>query len=101
MSAGVLCVPHMAAPYREMALDCGHWLVCTRRYAATAAEHTSVLFRAQHVSLWSALSGIGCSAGVNAVGCRNWIHFTVPALRMVAYSAGAILCSRLQHTGSL
>jgi hypothetical protein len=65
------------------------------------AENTSVLFRAQHVSLWSALSGTGCSAGVNAVGCRNWINFTVPALRMLAYSAGAILCSRLKHTGSL
>ena len=42
---------------------------------------------------------IGCNGGIDAVGCRNWRVFTIPALRMVTYPAGAILCSRLQHNG--
>ena len=65
------------------------------------AQHVSALFPAQHVSIWSALSGTGCSEGIVAVGCRNWLQFTIPSLRIVAYSTGAIVCSRLQHSGPL
>jgi len=65
------------------------------------AQHVSALYPAQHVSIWSALSGTGCSEGITAVGCRNWLQFTIPSLRMVAYSTGAIVCSRLQHSGPL
>jgi hypothetical protein len=64
-------------------------------------QHVSALFPAQHVSIWSALSGTGCSDGITAVGCRNWLQFTLPSIRMVAYSMGATVCSRLQHSGPL
>jgi hypothetical protein len=77
----------------------GVGLIALRVIFLQCTEHSSVLFPAERDSLWSAFSGTGCSGGVNAVGCRNWLVFTIPALRMVTYSAGAILCSRLRHEG--
>ena len=53
------------------------------------------LMFAEHTSAWSALSGSGCAD--TADGCMNWFVFTIPSLRLTAYSAGAALCSRLGH----
>jgi hypothetical protein len=42
-------------------------------------------------SLWSQLSGIGCVNGSQAIACRNWLLFTTPFVRAMAYSMGAWL----------
>jgi hypothetical protein len=51
---------------------------------------------------WSSLTGIGCGLITDVVGYHCWqsFFFTEFAVRLVAYSVGAILCSRLGHTGT-
>jgi hypothetical protein len=46
-------------------------------------------------SLWDQMSGTACEYGLQAIGCRNWFLFTLPALRTVLYSLGAWLCWRV------
>jgi hypothetical protein len=58
-----------------------------------------LLLAAEPTSVWSSFSGSGCRDGLHAISCMNWFVFTMPALRLVAYSAGAILCSNLKHNG--
>jgi len=45
--------------------------------------------------LRSAFSGTECRGGLMAAGCQVWLHFTIPALHLAAYSLGALLCARL------
>lgn len=51
---------------------------------------------------WSSLTGIGCGLITDVVGYHCWQSFflTEFAMRLVAYSVGAILCARLGHTGT-
>jgi hypothetical protein len=51
-------------------------------------------------SIWTAFSGVDCNNGLTAAGCENWIHFTIPALHLSAYSFGSVLCARLGHRGT-
>jgi hypothetical protein len=89
--------------YRRWQLTAAKWLwtvgvgwIALRAILLLPAEHTSVLFPTEHKSIWSALSGSGCS---NAVSCTNELVLTILALRIATYSVGAIFCSRLQHNG--
>ena len=51
-------------------------------------------------SLWDQMSGTACEYGLQAIGCRNWFVFTLPALRAVLYSLGALLCWRVAAHGT-
>jgi hypothetical protein len=89
--------------YRRWQPTAAKWLwtvgvgwIALRAILLLPAEHTSVLFPAEHKSIWSALSGSGCT---DAASCTNALVLTVLALRIATYSAGANLCSRLQHSG--
>jgi hypothetical protein len=51
-------------------------------------------------SLWDQMSGTACESGLEAIGCRKWFVFTLPALRTVLYSFGAWLCWRVAAHGT-
>jgi hypothetical protein len=51
-------------------------------------------------SLLRTFSGADCIDGTRALGCRDWLLFTLPALRLVIYSLGALLCAGVGHEGS-
>jgi hypothetical protein len=42
-------------------------------------------------SVWSQFSGAECADGLHALGCRNFMLFTLPFVRGVFYSLGAYL----------
>lgn len=42
-------------------------------------------------SVWSHFSGIDCAEGLQAVGCRQFLLFTLPFVRGVFYALGAYL----------
>lgn len=44
-------------------------------------------------SVWSHFSGTDCDSGVREFGCRNFLVFTIPFIRGVAYSVGAFVSS--------
>ena len=52
-----------------------------------------------HGTLWSEMSGTGCAYGMQ-MSCRNWLLFTLPAVRAISYSAGAWLCWRIGIYGT-
>lgn len=89
--------------YRRWQPAAAKWLwtigvgwIALRAILLFPVEHTSVLFPCEHKSIWSALSGSGCT---DAASCTNALVLTVLALRIATYSVGANLCSRLQHSG--
>ena len=43
--------------------------------------------------LWRQFSGAACDAGTHALGCMNFLIFTIPLVRAVSYSAGAGIAS--------
>ena len=94
--ARIFRIPQMAAPCCKWLWTVGVGWIALRAILLLPAEHTSVLFPAEHKSIWSALSGSGCT---DAASCTNALVLTVLALRIATYSAGANLCSRLQHSG--
>jgi len=51
-------------------------------------------------TLWGQLSGTACEYGLQATGCRNFFVFTLPAVRTVLYSLGALLCWRFAAHGT-
>jgi hypothetical protein len=51
-------------------------------------------------ALWAAFSGVECRDGLMAAGCQTWLHFTIPALHLAAYSLGVILSGRLGRKGA-
>jgi hypothetical protein len=51
-------------------------------------------------TLWEQMSGTECAFGLIASGCWHWFFFTLPALRMVLYSFGALLCWRFGAYGT-
>jgi len=46
-------------------------------------------------TIYQELSGIGCVYNVTNDSCSNYFLFTVPSLRAVSFSAGALFCSAL------
>jgi hypothetical protein len=46
------------------------------------------------------MSGTACEHGLQAIGCRNWFLFTIPAVRTISYSLGAWLCWRFIAYGT-
>jgi hypothetical protein len=46
--------------------------------------------------IWARFSGAGCSEGIHAIACRNFLLFTIPLTRSISYSVGARLCSWLR-----
>lgn len=51
-------------------------------------------------SIWDQTSGAACEYGLQAIGCRAWFIFTLPAFRTVLYSLGAWLCWRFAAYGT-
>jgi len=60
--------------------------------------HKSVLSTGRD---WSGFSGIDCESGGHAEGCSNFFMFTIPLLRSLAYSVGAILASQVLKSQSV
>jgi uncharacterized membrane protein YbjE (DUF340 family) len=48
--------------------------------------------------IWTKFSGTGCSEGMRSVACLNFFLFTIPWIRCISYSIGALLCSPLRPT---
>ncbi len=53
-----------------------------------------------HGTVWSRMSGVACSEGLQAAHCMKWFVFTLPAVRTVFYSTGAWLCWSLSAHGT-
>jgi len=71
----------------------GLWLVL----ALSASHSPSVLVGG---GLWDQFSGAACDGGLRASGCRNFLVFTIPFVRGVAYSIGAGFSSRVNKPKS-
>lgn len=50
--------------------------------------------------LWGQFSGAACEGGTRALGCINFFVFTIPFVRGVLYSVGALFASRVIQTES-
>jgi hypothetical protein len=51
-------------------------------------------------SFWAQLSGTECDGGLHASGCSNFFVFTIPFIRALCYSAGALVSSRFYGSQS-
>ncbi len=74
------------------------WITFRTAFVLISFKSSSIL-ATEHLSLWVAFSGVQCSGDTGAAGCVNWLLFTLPALRLCAYSAGATVCAKLGHEG--
>ena len=52
-------------------------------------------FQYPNTSLWFQFSGLGCKEGSRALGCMNFLIFTIPLIRGFAYSFGSYLSARM------
>ena len=75
----------------------GIWFGLRFVLALFASHSPSVLVGG---GLWDQFSGTTCDGGLRALGCRNFYVFTIPFVRGVAYSVGAVLSSWVNKPAS-
>jgi len=73
----------------------GFWFALRFLPALFASPQHSVLAGG---GLWRQFSGAACDGGTRALGCLNFLVFTIPFVRGVLYSVGALLASRVSKT---
>ena len=75
----------------------GLWFALRFLSALLASQSHSALIGG---GLWGQFSGAACDGGTRALGCINFLVFTIPFVRGVSYSVGALLASRVIKTES-
>jgi hypothetical protein len=78
------------------------WLIFGCFVALGSTHEHSVLSGSSSAlgSFWAQLSGTECDGGLHASGCSNFFVFTIPFIRALSYSAGALVSSRLYGSQS-
>jgi len=51
-------------------------------------------------ALYAVMSGLGCVSGLASTGCKSWFVYTIPSLRIICYSIGALCCGLVARTSS-
>ncbi|SRR6266496_4429848 len=46
-------------------------------------------------TLWAHISGISCGNALDRKACRDFFAFTIPGVRAISYSAGALISSQI------
>jgi hypothetical protein len=70
------------------------WLLFFLWFAFGVATHLPVSSRQISIgSLWAQFSGVECAASLRKLDCQAFFLFTIPFVRGVAYSSGAVLAA--------